>query len=365
MAPLPQDVVLILGGGGALGAFSCGIWEVLGPRLAQSGARLAAVSGSSIGAINAAFIAQSQDADDWGAATLAERWTQEIATPSFPFLGPNWNAVQRSWNGVLTGMLLGNRALHRAQHLHWNPWAGLNRFVHPLADRSRMGPWLSSHVPPYRSSPGRPLLGVPAVDVVGGNLRVFDSDQSPIVVDHLLASSAIPVLYEPVAIDDRLYWDGDMTRESPSAPFLRRVVQSGRLPDPARSLLITVDQMPRQAATRPTSGLEVAYRMLDLLLHGKVRDGTQQRPAGMGALHIVRRSLPDDNVSGQFDYSPQRIELLRDQGRRMAEEAWHAWLQADPAGELLVGGDSEGTEPGSSPLQLLATPAEPLPATGS
>ena len=51
--PLPDIVVLVLQGGGALGAFQAGVYEAL----IELGIELDWVAGISIGAINAAIIA--------------------------------------------------------------------------------------------------------------------------------------------------------------------------------------------------------------------------------------------------------------------------------------------------------------------
>lgn len=42
-------------------------------------------------------------------------------------------------------------------------------------------------------------------------------------------------------------------------------------------------------------------------------------------LHVSREQLPHELVSGQFDYSPARLDALIEQGERAAAEAWHAF----------------------------------------
>lgn len=320
-----MKAVALLQGGGSLGAFTAGVWKALSPLLRQRDIALAAVAGTSIGAINAALIARHHAEPDLGAAALEIFWRQRIATPSFPFLGP-WSfasAQARSWNGLLTSLCIGNHALHRANPWAWHLGAAMHRRQMPLLDRRPLESTLHS------TSPSTPLLGVAAVDVLGGTLKLFDSDAESIEPAHLTASAAIPELYAPVEIGGRLYWDGDMTRDSLLPPLLERLAASGRM---GRSdepvLLITVELRPRRVPEAPSSSLEMTLRLLDLLQLGKL-DGPERERAGIrNVLHISRDPLPNDPISRELDYSPERIDELFVQGERQAVRAWEqrAWM---------------------------------------
>jgi len=83
--------ILILQGGGAFGAYECGVYQALAPHLDD----LAVVAGTSIGAINASMIAKHYHEKDRGARTLQRFWKEVLATPSFPFFPfpgvfPHW-----------------------------------------------------------------------------------------------------------------------------------------------------------------------------------------------------------------------------------------------------------------------------------
>jgi NTE family protein len=169
---------------------------------------------------------------------------------------------------------------------------------------------------------------VPAVDIAGGGLRLFDNADAPLGALHFAASSAIPLLFEPVELDGRLYWDGDMVRDSALPPFLDRLRERGRLGTGGRrgrTLLVTIEQMCRARPVLPESDLEIAFRAIELLLHGKMRHHGADLEGIDHVLHIERAPLPHDAVSGQFDYSPERIAELRAQGREQALAAWQAW----------------------------------------
>jgi NTE family protein len=333
-----MNVIVMFSGGGALGAFDCGVWNVLAPVLRDRGARLIGAGGVSIGAINAACLARHGSDLRAGAAALEALWCEQLVTPSFPFAGWFGDREQHRWNGLLTGLLLGNRQLYRSHSPHWNPLAGLNRREQPLMDRSGMWQWIATHIGAVSAASEQdPLLCVAAVDVVGGELVLFDSARAPVTVEHLAASSALPMLFEPVAIDGRLYWDGDITRESMLPGMLDRLRRSGRLATDTgeQTLLISIDHMPRTASRMPRSDVELVHRALELLLQGKTVVGADELDGVTHVIEIAREPMEHDAVSGQFDFSPERIRELVEQGQRQAERAWTGrWTEVVGRGEI-------------------------------
>ena len=328
-----MDVIVYFGGGGALGAFDAGVWAARAPRQRAGGARVAALSGASIGAVNAACLARHADADDYGASELESLWRDELATGSVAFNGAlafAGDREARSWNGVLTGLLVGNRRLYRADATNWNPLSGLARRRQPLMDRRSEWTWLRERLGTLPTAGnGVPFLAVPTVDVLTGDLVLFDNARAPLAVDAIAASSAIPLLFEPVEIDGRLYWDGDMTRESALPPFLERACD--RI-DGARgeTVLVAVDHMSHAAPRAPDAGLEIAHRVLELLLHGKTRLRTEDLEGIDRVVRIEREAMPHDGISGQFDYSPERVDELIRQGADHAARAWDETMRQAP-----------------------------------
>jgi len=116
-----ETVVLVLQGGGALGAYQCGVYEGLD----AAGIRPDWFAGISIGAINAALLAGN--APEQRVESLREFW-QRISTPALP-LPPQVFDWQRQWldalpkvsplqsltnsAGALTALLHGMRFLLR------------------------------------------------------------------------------------------------------------------------------------------------------------------------------------------------------------------------------------------------------------
>src|SRR5687768_10283726 len=87
---VPMKTLLLFQGGGPLGAFACGVWQVLAPWLVSQGHTVVALGGTSIGSFNAALIRPHLSAPDAGAAELRRIWRDRIAVPSLPFFGMPW-----------------------------------------------------------------------------------------------------------------------------------------------------------------------------------------------------------------------------------------------------------------------------------
>ena len=319
-----MKTVVIFQGGGALGAFGAGAWQTLAKDEDILDGPLVAVAGASIGAVNAAAVAYNAGAEG-GALAIEALWRDHLTTAPFPFFGMlplpvvGTHGGAENWNGFVTGLLLGNRSLYAPRWPVWQPLSGLKRLQQPLHDRSSMWRLLEEHFPVYRSAGSEtPLLAAAAVDVLAGELQLFDSDSAPFTARHLAAASAIPLLFDPVEIHGRLYWDGEMIRDSMLPALLERLLEVRRIKRGEPVQLVTIETMARDFPAAPQSGVEIAYRALNLLQVGKFEPPQVDGVNLARFRRIVRRSLAEDGVSGHFDYSPTRIEQLIDQGRDAA-----------------------------------------------
>jgi NTE family protein len=94
-------------------------------------------------------------------------------------------------------------------------------------------------VPLVRSD--SPALLVGAVDVLGGDFKVFTSLKGEVTVDALLASAAIPTLFPAVWVDGHAYWDGIFSSNPPIVAFLRKAFMGSDNPLPDEIWIIQVN----------------------------------------------------------------------------------------------------------------------------
>jgi NTE family protein len=289
---LPGQVVLVLQGGGALGAYQAGVYEALH----EAGIEPDWVIGTSIGAITAALIC----------GNAHERRLDALRT--------FWSRVeQRSGDDLLrffTGLAnLPTNVSTIAQ--------GIPAFFvpNPLA-------WLSVHAPLgldnasyYTTSPLRDTLSqlvdidtlnacrtrltVGAVNVASGQMRYFDSRDEPVCLDHVVASGALPPAFPAVRIDGQAYWDGGIFSNTPIEVVLDD--------NPRRDSVIFAVQIWDPTGPEPRSVWEVLGRMKDIQYASRSRSHLARQKQIHHLRHVIRElanRLPDD-VRG----SPQGREL--------------------------------------------------------
>ena len=357
---MARKALLILQGGGAIGAFQCGAYKAIAAHLRRAGMELAGIAGTSIGALNGAVIARHHADADGGAEALERLWRDRLAVapmPFFPLPGWYWNC----WNGVLTTLLGGNPALSTPNYLTWNAWGEAVRSAAPLHLTVPMARLIAEQVGEFGPNPGRsPLLLVRAIDADTQQPEIFQSWREAVTPRHILASASIPLLYPLTELDGRRYWDGDLW---PSTPFRDLLAALQTRPGPRRTiddyLVIVIDTLSAQGR-RPSSALDSTYQIVASMLAPRIdadeafaelnnryvdflsacAQSSEERsdsPLGQrianehqGALsdgvcridmvRIRRRALPFEYVSRDLDYSALRVGRLIEQGYACALE---------------------------------------------
>jgi NTE family protein len=360
MRPPGKKAILAIQGGGAQAAFAAGVWRVLGRWLEDGGYELVGIGGASAGSWNAALIARHLGDRDLGGAAL-ERFWHTIATPNVPFLPPVSEHLQR-WNGLLTGLLFGNRHLFVP-----NAFGASTGTMPALYDSRPMLETLRTQIGDCPRAAGAPVLAAKVVDAGTGLARAFDNRHSPLTSEHLKASASIPLLFPATKIGDRLYWDGDFARRSVLGELIDAVKDEL---EPGGELLgIVIEPMPDHAAV-PATTLGMSFALLGGLLSGKGEDEcrlydarkshadfvrrayalvadttrselsqlvgdehrrlTRQGEQVASVLRIARAPGPHDYISRDFDFSPERITSLIAQGAAAAKVALTAREEQRP-----------------------------------
>ena len=194
------QIVLVLQGGGALGAYQAGVYQAL----SEAGIEPDWVIGTSIGAINASLIAGNPP--ELRLQRLEEFW-RRVTRPALaqlvaaaPLLGP-WTANMMTIAGGLTNFFephlmafLGPVSLgsERSGYYSTEP---LERTLGEMVDLALL-------------NKGRPRLTVGAAKVQTGDMHYFDSRDCELTIKHVMASGALPPAFPAVRVDDDLYWDG-------------------------------------------------------------------------------------------------------------------------------------------------------------
>jgi NTE family protein len=335
------QVALVLQGGGALGAYQVGVYQALH----EAGVEPDWLIGTSIGAINAGLIAGNRPADRL--AKLDAFWSK-MQRPGAP-------ALLRSWPGFFD-----------AGSYWWTLLNGIPGFFQP-----NLRALLSTHLPLgvqhaafYSTDALREtlteLIDLPLIEktslrltVGAANVRTsmmhyFDSRQSAITIDQIMASGALPPAFPAVKINDEFFWDGGILSNTPTEVIFDD--------HPRRNSLIFAVHLWNPTGPVPRTIWEVLHRQKDIQYSSRIAShiSRQQQThrlrhvvsqlvkqippeqrntalvrdlAGYGCvtqMHVVRMLAPridNENHTKDIDFTAHGISARRQAGYEAAMEA--------------------------------------------
>jgi NTE family protein len=313
-----KKVNLALQGGGAHGAFTWGVLDLL---LEDGRLQVEGISGTSAGAVNAVLLADglARGGPEAARERLAAFWRAAS-------IGGNLPPLQRA---VLDRLLAFAPINHMPMHL----WMGaLSRFLSPYDFNPLNINPLKDLIERFvdfealRASTALQLF-VSATNVHTGRLHVFRRDR--ISADVVMASACLPYLFRAVEIDGVPYWDGGYLGNPVIFPFFRTTESED---------VIVVQINPVVRDTTPTSSREIMDRLNEITFNsslisefraiefvGRLIDkkllprGTgpgEYRRINVHRIALAGLGLESSATRLQNDY--QFFEMLRDHGRRTA-----------------------------------------------
>jgi NTE family protein len=250
------QIVLVMQGGGALGAYQGGVYQALD----EAGIEPDWVIGTSIGAINAGIIAGNRREDRLVRLQTFWQKMRRSGVSGWADMVPGWGQQLSNAMTVLGGV-----------HGFFTPYGPAQLALGPLG--AAFAPRLTAETAGYYST--APLeetlkevidleilnaattrLTVGAANVRTGEMHYFDSSREPIGIRHIMASGALPPAFPAIAIDGELYWDGGIISNTP----VEAVFEDGQRRD---SLVFSVHVW-RPSGPDPDTMVRVMSRQKDL-----------------------------------------------------------------------------------------------------
>ena len=345
------QIVLVLQGGGALGAYQAGVYQALD----EAGIEPDWVIGTSIGAINAGIIAGNRPG--MRLARLQEFWTRMRHNPVTQFVAgvPGWGAMAANamtMMGGLPGFFQPNPSAflgvtQTPETAGYYTTAPLEATLRDLIDMDVLNACTMR-------------LTVGAANVRTAEMRYFDSRDGPLSVRHIMASGALPPAFPAVRIEGELYWDGGILSNTPvEAVFDDNPRRSGLVftvniwqphgPEPDDILKVLSRQKDLQYASRATAQV-MRQKQIHRLRHvinelarkvpEEIRDTAEVRrltafgcPTRMHVVRLLAPALAGEDHTKDIDFSPQGIRARWEAGyahtRRVLEQ--QPWThQVDP-----------------------------------
>jgi NTE family protein len=327
--------VLVLQGGGSLGAFGCGVFKAF----AKNNIKIHIAAGTSIGGINAAIIAGSRDRPE---KSLENFWL-ELAKNSVDLipeflhrtidLTENYYSKRQEIVGAnesLKHMLsyyssatYGNRRMFLPR---WRPEYAISdpEYFMPqnwtyIYDHSPLAKTLEKYIDYNKLRPGgnpNVRLVVTAVNVLTAEPMIFDSSQSQITVKHLLASSGYPLYSFPwVEVEHGVYaWDGSLLSNTP----LREVMDVAPVTD---KRVFIVENYPKKIDRLPKNMPEVYHRARDIMFSDKTAHNVRMSRVITHYLQFIEElyRLVEKHVD-KSEIDKNKLALIKKKYKKIIEE---------------------------------------------
>lgn len=296
-----EQTILVVQGGGALGAYQAGVYA----GLEECGLAADWVTGVSIGAINAALIAGNPPGGR--VARLREFWDRVSAQTQFDL---------PSSMGLMRPLL--NRASAASAFVSGVPGFFTPRTLPPqLASEGSMEALSFYDTEPLKATLRELVdfdfinqkhvrLALGAVNVATGNSVYFDNSKMRIQPEHVMASGALPPGFPPVEIDGERYWDGGIVSNSPLSYVMDEAYRSD-------ALIFQIDVFSGLGES-PKNLDQVRERVKDIQYASKTRVNTsrlQDFEEVRAALGRVMEKLPE---SLQSDPDVKKLKAISRRG---------------------------------------------------
>ena len=300
--------VLVLQGGGSLGAFGCGVFKAI----ANNDIKLDIIAGTSIGGINAAIISGSKD-EKHPEQALEQFWLElsegfvEFDKHILPYFSsvpkfvedlllparyyynnlPIYSSEQENYStttnanehaikmkqlrSFYSSAIFGNDKMFKPR---WRQETALTdpEYFTPqkwtyLYDLAPLVKTLEKYIDYDKLKPnGNPnaRLILTAVNILTADPLTFDSSKQQITPKHILATSAYPLYnFRWIEVEDGVYaWDGGLLSNTP----LREVIDASPVND---KRIFLVENYPKRVNALPKNLPEVYHRARDIMFSDK------------------------------------------------------------------------------------------------
>jgi len=350
--------VLILQGGGSLGAFGCGVYKAL----VKNNINLDIIAGTSIGGINAAIIAGSKNKEhteqllenfwmelsesfiDMDKLTSFHTWSKFMnqAFSNYYFFKPlsaegakteikeryptNKNEQEIKINQIksyYSSAIFGNDKMFKPR------WSSEYALTDPEYFTPQKWTFLYDHLPLVKTlekyvdydklKPGENSnvrLILTAVNVLTAEPLTFDSFKQQITSKHILATSAYPLYnFRWIEVEEEIYaWDGSLLSNTP----LREVIAASPIRD---KMICIVENYPKNVNSLPKNLPEVYHRARDIMFSDKTKYNVTMSKVISRYLNYIEElyQLVENNID-KLQIDEKQLKRIRRKYKKYKQE---------------------------------------------
>ena len=340
--------VLILQGGGSLGAFGCGVFKAL----AKNNIKIDIIAGTSIGGLNGSIIAGSKE--DHPEKALEQYWLEiaesganlnppfmewlagsptstlnPVPVPSLPPLPTTDHSAlthilqAKSTISFYLSAIYGNKKIFIPR---WNPEFA---FTDPQYFTPNKWTYMYDHSPLVKTAEkyidfdklrpkGKPnsRLIITAVNVLTAEPLMFDSAKQQITSKHILAATGYPSYYfQWIEVEKGVYaWDGSLLSNTP----LREVIDASPVKD---KRVFLVENYPKKSDTLPDSLSEVQHRARDIMFSDKTVHSVKMSKAFTYYLRLINDlyKMLEEHFPSNEKEERKKFEKIRARYKKVSE----------------------------------------------
>ena len=292
---LQTETVLVMQGGGSLGAYECGVYKTL----SKQGIKFDIVAGTSIGAVNAAIIAGSST--DSPEKDLEDFWLNVAETVTASIMPDSLRAIISSSYGAVHGnskvfspIWYTIPSLSDNSHLATGlfPFAGMMPYLYDLSSLKRT---LERYVDFSKlSNKNIPRLIVTCTDIQNSAAVVFDSFTTSIDAEHVVACAGYPFYgIRWTEKEGKFLWDGALLSNTP----LREVIDSSPKSD---KIVYIANLFPHLQEELPKSLMDVWHRARDIMHTDKTANNVKMSKV-ISKYLLLLREMHDIISNAQLD----------------------------------------------------------------
>ena len=341
--------VLILQGGGSLGAFGCGVFKAL----ANNNIKIDIIAGTSIGGLNAAIIAGSKE--DHPEKALEQYWLElaegsanlnspfmewwagyplSTLTPSaFPsptLTSPTNHSAFTHISQVKSIMSFYSSAIYGNKKIFVPRWSPEFAFTDPQYFTPNKWTYMYDHSPLVKTAEkyidydklqpngkSNSRLIITAVNVLTAEPLIFDSNKQQITSKHILAATGYPSYYfQWVEVEKGVYaWDGSLLSNTP----LREVIDASPVND---KQVFLVENYPKNCDTLPDNLSEVQHRARDIMFSDKTLHSVKMSKTITYYLRLINDlyKMLEDHFDSNEKEDKRKFEKIRARSKKVLEK---------------------------------------------
>lgn len=198
-----EEVGLVLSGGGAKGAYEVGVWKAM----TEVGVadRVAVISGTSVGALNAALFASEPDI-----SKIEKIWLENLRGVLMPNATWKSNVIERiRRGGGDDSASVKMDKIHRGMHNEG------------IVDPQALSNILAKCLRPEWTECAPRVYSTSCENGIVAKFYLLNAESHEKRIELLRASSAIPILFSTVNVDGKIHVDGACKMNTPIEPIIR------------------------------------------------------------------------------------------------------------------------------------------------